>query len=144
MINPYYNTTVESMTANNRADDDSTEIETSLTFDDIGDYPDHEPLERVAEAVIEQGDRKVYYLYDLVTGGDRAGEEDELQVHARYFLDGELRHGSSAQQTYPTDGERVFHTETGQELREFIEANAFADPEISITDEFESVVEVSD
>ena len=122
--------------------DGGNEIETTLAFD-VEDYPEHEPRERVAEAVIEQGDRLVFYYYDLVTGGDRAGEADELQVTARYFLDGELRNESLNHQSYPVRDDVVHHTDDGQDLEEFIEANAFADPEISLTDEFESMVEVN-
>lgn len=116
---------------------DVEQIETTLAFD-VNIYEDYDPFERVAEAVIESGNRRVDYLYDI----SHEGDEDELQVHSRYYLGGELRNESNAQQTYPTDGKRVYHTETGQELREFIEANAFADPEISLTDEFEGMVDV--
>lgn len=136
------------MTDQNQTDngaDDS--IETTLAFD-VNHYADHEPLERVAEAVIESGNRRVDYLYDIVHGGDRAGDEDEdeLQVHARYYLDGELRNESNRQQTYLVRDGVVYDTYGTEyrEVRKFIEANAFADPEVSLTDEFESMVEVSE
>ena len=115
----------------------SQEIETTLAFD-VDHYAEHEPFERVAEAAIEQGDRRVDYIYDV----SHEGEQDELQVSARYYLGGELRNESNTTQTYPVEDGTVFHVSTGQELREFIEANAFADPEISLTDEFESMVDV--
>lgn len=115
----------------------SDQIETTITFD-IDHYQHYEPFERVAEAVIERGERRVDYLYDI----SYEGEEDELQVHARYYLDGELRNESNSPQTFPVEDGVVYHTDSGQDLREFIEANAFADPEIALTDEFESMVEV--
>lgn len=117
--------------------DGGNEIETTLEFD-IGDYKDSVPRDRVAEAVIERGDRLVFYYYDI----SHEGEEDELQVVARYFLGGELRNESNPHQTYPVEDGVVYHTDDGQDLEEFIEANASSDPEVALTDEFESMVEV--
>ena len=116
--------------------DDNPTIETTLA--QINDhYADYEPLERVGEAVIERDARRVEYVYDISTEDEQA----KLQVHARYYLNGKLKNESNATQTYPTDGGRVYHTESGQELYEFIEANAFADAQVTLTDEFESMVE---
>ena len=130
----------------NTTDNDDTEpiaehIETTLAFD-VDVYGEHDPVERVAEAVIESGNRRVDYLYDI----SHEGDEDELQVHARYYFNGELRNESNRQQTYLVRDGVVYDT-YGTEyrgVRKFIEANAFADPEISLTDEFESMVEVAE
>jgi len=116
---------------------DEEEIETTLAFD-VDRHPHYDPLETVAEAVIERGDRRIDYLYEI----DTSAEDTELHVMSRYYLDGELKnedhHGN---QSYPIDGERVYHTEKGQDLQEFIESNAFGDLEVSLTDEFESMVD---
>jgi len=111
------------------------QIETTLTFD-VEQYLDYEPFERVAEAVIERGSRRVDYIYDIIHEDDT----NTLRVSAKYYLDGELVNDSVTTQKYETDGDRVYHTDDGQELRDFIEANAFADPEVTLTEEFESMV----
>lgn len=115
---------------------DEEQIETTLAFD-VEHYADHDPFDRVAEAVLTRGDREVMYVYDIRR---REGEQDELQVHRYYSLEDDLVNESNVPQTYPIEDGVVYHTDSGQELREFIKANAFADPEISLTDEFESMV----
>lgn len=120
-------------------DNDATteeQIGTTLVFD-VEHYADYDPFERVAEAVITRGNREVKYVYDISSESD----ENELQVYAYYYLDGELKNESNVNQTYPVEDGTVYHTSSGQELREFIEANAFADPEVSLTGEFESMVD---
>ena len=113
-------------------------IETTLVK--INDhYAEHEPFDRVAEAVIERGDRRVDYIYDI----SYEDEKPVLCVNSRYYLNGELENESNTTQTYPTDGDCVYHTQSGEELYEFIKANAFADPKVSLTDEFESMVDVN-
>ena len=112
-----------------------TQIETTLA--QINDhYADYEPFERVAEAIIEQGNRRVEYIYEI----SYEGETDELQVSAKYYDDGELVNESNTTETYSVEDGVVYHTENGQELMEFIEANAFADPEVTVGEEYESMV----
>jgi hypothetical protein len=116
--------------------DDGAQIETTLAF--ISEhYADYEPFERVAEAIVRSGDRRVEYVYEI----SHEGESPTLQVSAEYYVDGELVNESNTTQKYETDGERVYHTESGQELEAFIKANAFADPEVTIGEEFESMVD---
>ena len=110
-------------------------IETTLAqIDDH--YADYEPFTRVAEAVIQQGNRRVDYIYEI----SHEGDTDELQVSAKYYDGDELVNESLVTQTYPVEDGVVYHTDDGQELMAFIEANAFADPEVSVTDEYESMV----
>ena len=111
------------------------EIGTTLVFD-VDHYADYERHERVAEAVIECANRRVDYLYDIFT----EGEDKTLEVQAKYYNGGELVNQSNHAQTYDTDGDRVYHTDKGQEIQEFVEANAFADVEVTLTDEYDSMV----
>lgn len=114
---------------------DKNEIETTLA--QINDhYADYEPFTRVAEAVIQQGSRRVEYIYDI----SHERDTDELQVSAKYYNGDELVNESTLYQTYPVEDGVVYHTDTGQELMAFIEANAFADPEVSVSEEYESMV----
>ena len=115
-------------------------IDTTIVFG-LTHYADFDPFTRMAEAVISDGQRTVRYVYDLST---EVEDEPELQVSAFYEFDGELRNESVAHQTYPVEDDYVLHAGSRQELHEFIEANAFGDPEASPGDEFESMVEVSE
>lgn len=128
--------------AQNTANTDEAQVESTLVFD-VEKYRDYEPYERVAEGIHERGRRKVEMFYEL----DYEGEETMLRVHTKYYLDGELKNESQAgygrRTSYPVQDGQVMHTDTGQELEEFIEANFMADPEVSVGDEFESMVEVA-
>jgi len=106
--------------------------ETTLVFD-VERYADYEPFERVAEAVIQQDNRRVEYIYDI----SHEDEQAVLQVSARYYEGGEQINQSNVTQEYETDGDVVFHAGE-RDLQEFIKANAFADPEVTIGEEFES------
>ena len=112
-----------------------TQIATTLT--QINDhYADYEPFERVAEAVIEQGGRRVDYIYEI----SHENETAELQVSSKYYTDGELVNQSNTTQTYPVEGGFVLHAGEEHELMAFIEANAFADPEVTLGEEYDSMV----
>lgn len=140
-VKPLMPTLEEIMENNPDVFDPDYETEIGTTLAKINDhYGENSPVDRVAEAVIERADRRVDYIYDI-------SYEDEtplLCVNARYYFHGELVNQSNTTQTYPTDGDRVYHTDSGQELYEFIEANAFSDPEVTLTDEFESMVSVDE
>jgi len=112
-----------------------TQIETTLA--QVNDhYANYEPFERVAEAVIECGGRRVDYIYEI----SHESNTDELQVSAKYYKSGELVNESNTTQTYPVEDGVVYHIESGQDLMEFIEANAFADPAVSVGEEYDSMV----
>lgn len=114
------------------------ETQIGTTLAQINDhYADYEPFERVAEAVIEQGDRRVDYIYEI----SHENETPELQVSAKYYAADELVNQSNTTQTYTVEDGKVHHAGNEQELMKFIEANAFADPEVTLTDEYESMVD---
>jgi len=112
------------------------QIESTLVFD-VERYADYELFERVAEGVHERGNRKVEYIYDLDTETD----ETVLRVHARYYLDGDLKNESEKTQTYVVEDGTVQHAGTGYGLEQFVRDNFEVDPEITLTDEFESMVD---
>lgn len=118
---------------------ENEQIESTLVFD-VEHYDDYEPRERVAEGVHERGDRKVEYHYDL----DHEGEETQLLVSTRYFLDGDLRNesqqGYGRGESYRVEDGVVPHS--GEDVETFVRSNFVADPEIVLTDEFESMVDV--
>jgi hypothetical protein len=112
------------------------QIESTLVFD-VENYDDYEPFERVAEGIHERGERKVKYIYDLDTETD----ETVLRVHTRYHLGGELKNESSgSMQDYTVEDGIVQHG-SGYELEQFVKDNFSGDPQITITDEFESMVD---
>jgi len=126
------------MNGNNTTMNGNDEIGTTLV--EINDhYGENSPVDRVAEAVIERGDRRVDYIYDI----SYEDEQPLLCVNARYYFHGEMVNQSNTTQTYDTDGVHVMHSGIEEELMDFIEANAFADPEVTLTDEFESMVDVN-
>jgi len=112
------------------------QAESTLVFD-VEHYADYEPFERVAEGAHERGNRKVEYIYDLDTETD----ETVLRVHARYYLDGDLKNESTHTQTYVVEDNTVQHAGTGYELEQFVRDNFGIDPEVTLTDEFESMVD---
>ena len=119
---------------NNAMSEEQTE--STLVFD-VERYADYELFERVAEGVHERGNRKVEYIYDLDTETD----ETVLRVHARYYLNGDLKNESGYTETYVVEDAIVQHAGTGYELEQFVQDNFEADPEVTLTDEFESMVD---
>lgn len=108
--------------------DQEEQIESTLVYD-TEKYDEHEPYERVAEGIHERGRRKMEYIYDI----DHEGAETTLRVYTRYYLDGELENESCGSAgAYPV--------RDSQDLHEFIEDNFNADPEVSLGDEWESMV----
>jgi len=119
---------------------DESEIESTIDFD-VERYADYDPFERVAVGSHKWRNRRVEYVYELST---EVEDDTQLSLDTRYYLNGELvaeRPLYGPGETYPVEDGRVMHTNTGQELTEFIEANFDADPAVSVTDEFESVVD---
>jgi len=117
--------------------DDEPETET-LLVELEREYSESDPLENVAEAQVIRGDRRVSYIYRL------DHESDTLVVDSKYYHSEELRNQSNTQQTFDVSDGEVQHSGFSYDLMQFIEDNAFADPEVSITDEFESMVEVGE
>jgi hypothetical protein len=114
------------------------EIKSTLVFD-VEHYADYEPRERIAEGVHECGRRKVEILYDL----DREGRETRLRVHTKYYLKNELQNesqqGYGRGESYRVEDGVVPHS--GEDIETFVRSNFEVDPEIVLTDEFESMVD---
>lgn len=119
------------MTTDIQADD----IETTLAAID-GHYPDFDPFERVFEAIIEADGRRVKYIYDL----NRSDDTTTLDVSAEYYDEGLLVNQSDRTQSFELEDGDVRHAGRTWDLQTFVTDNAFADPEISLTDEYESMI----
>ena len=118
---------------------EDSEIDSALVFEGLKRYADYEPRERFAEGSHKRGNRRVEYLYDI----DYEGDEPMLLVEHRYYLDDEEKNRIPRCQTYKIeekDGEYIVEY-NGQELKEFIKANFYADLEIELSVEFEDMVE---
>lgn len=119
--------------------DEPAQIGSTLVFN-VEHYNDYEPFERVAEGIHERGERRVEYIYDLDTETD----ETVLRVHTQYFLNGELKNESGrSTQTYAVVDGMVQHAGQEYELKQFVQDNFNGDIEITMTDEFESMVEAA-
>lgn len=110
------------------------EIESTLVFD-VDKYAEYEAFERVAEGIHEWKYRMTEYVYDIEMMDDRT----ELQVVAKYYDSNELINQSSSE-TYQIDDGKVIHAGERWDVEQFIEDNFMADPKVSITEEWESMV----
>lgn len=118
----------------------SEDIESTLVFD-VEKYAQHEPYERIAEGVYEWENRKTEYLYDL----DNETDTPELTVQVRYYEDGELMNesdvGYKRGEVYHVTGDAVKHAGEEVPMETFVEENFRVDPVVSVTDEWESMVD---
>lgn len=115
-------------------DTSKRQIKSKLEFG-INHYQEYEQYERIAVGVHELGNRKVEYIYDLETRNDKV----TLLLRCRYYLDEELKNESSPSETYLVKDGIVQHG-AGYELEEFVRDNFNTDPEVTITAEFEDMV----
>lgn len=104
-------------------------IQSTLTFDI---KQDGESANIIAEGSHKRGSRKVSYVY--------ARDSEQLTVAAFYYLGGELRNESFKSQSWDVSDGCVDYN--GQDIRQFVRDNFHADPEITLTDEFESMVDI--
>jgi len=115
---------------------DEEQIASGIVFD-IEHYRQGEPFDRVAIGIHEWENRITKYIYDL----DKESAETVLRIHAKYYLNREIAEKRRNLEKYHVEDGCVHHAGTEHELEQFIEDNFYVDPVISITDEFESVVD---
>ena len=123
------------MTQDITADD----IDSTIVFDTDNRFAPYEDRDLHAEGVHERGNRKVVISYVLE---DDADHDSMLRVHEKFYLDGELQNEHEGG-TWPVNDGEVQHG-PGHELDQFISDNFHADPELTLTEAFESMVVVDE
>jgi hypothetical protein len=108
-------------------------IDSTLVFDTDQRFTGHgDPRTLIAEGIHQRGKRSIRTQFILVRG-------KTLKVRRYYRYEQQLRAQDSGSEWTVCDGTVAY---SDQELHEFIKDNFYADPEASMQEEFESMVDL--
>jgi hypothetical protein len=109
---------------------DVSDIESTLVFDTDNRFKPFDEGELIAEGIHEYDNSSIRTMYT---------QKDDLLVVTRFYrYNGEPL--NQREESWSLTDTTVDYN--GQQLRPFIEANFYADPVISLTDEFQSFVDL--
>jgi len=118
--------------------EEEKEIDSALVFQGLERYAEYEPRERYAEGSHKRGNHRLEYLYDL----NYEGDSPTLFIEHRFFVNGkEKRRTLGKHNRYEVEEEDGEYIVEGQELKEFIKADFYFDPEIALAEAYDDFKE---